>query len=279
MKLEQNHVHNLTFNGPEVTDIHEPIHKMFSNLLKFVAVDTSIKAVKDEDFAKLTDLVTLEMMNGELTDICGHAFDDLESLEMLSLASNEIKFLHPELFRNLTKLKSIDLRMNSIDFLHPELFVDLTELTSVNLGFNNLIYIDRQQFKFNYKLQMLTIIFNDLKVIDSLSFINLKLTELNLNENPCTINLVYEFDDNFLNMTEIRKFLDANCMGIGKIRDEVEARVTNSNRWFRKKSYQEKCGGDSYFMAFYYSMTGGGSGRITMVPLLVVIMAGIIKIF
>ena len=120
-------------NCADVTDVHLAAITGFLNL-----GNQNITALAAGDFAGLTALTDLWLLNNELTTLPGDVFDGLTSLQILYLSGNGLATLPGDVFDELTLLTDLRLTDNALDRLPAGVFDNLTALEVLRLDDNAL---------------------------------------------------------------------------------------------------------------------------------------------
>ena len=162
----------------------EDVAEKFPNLVEYHAKYGTLKLINERNFANLTKLKRINLMENRIESIASDAFKDLSELKQLSLSYNRIKVIDPKWFQSLTNLEFLSLYENEIKLIASDAFKDLRELEQLNLSTNKIKVVDPQWFQSLTKLKVLGLGNNTIKVVDSKNFNNLlKLTTLQLYDN------------------------------------------------------------------------------------------------
>ena len=144
----------------------------------------SITSLQAGDYAGLTGLRTLLLINSGLTSLPAGIFDDLTALETLNLSFNQLASL-PAGIDKLTALTSLNLASNRLTSLADDSLDDLTNLTELKLGNNGLTGLPDGIFDALTALKDLHLNDNSLSTLPDGLFENLTgLRELVLSGNP-----------------------------------------------------------------------------------------------
>ncbi|MGB5420430.1 leucine-rich repeat domain-containing protein, partial [Algibacter sp.] len=110
-----------------------------TNLKSLVVSNTALTGTIFNEIGDLTDLVTINLSQNNLTIIPG-SIGNLTALESADLSYNGFDSI-PATIANLTNLKTLNLRDNKLKKL-PQVMESLTSLTSLNLYYNEISEIE-----------------------------------------------------------------------------------------------------------------------------------------
>ena len=107
------------------------------NSIEELRIDEDLE-ISYEDFADLTHLKYLFLVNVDLEYIPMNVFSDLSSLVLLDLSNNEISDLTDGVFSGLYSLEELSLSRNELSDLPAGIFSNLSNLAILNLSDNEL---------------------------------------------------------------------------------------------------------------------------------------------
>jgi len=107
--------------------------------------DNNIRAIPENAFDRLSNLVDLELNGNQIPSIPHNAFFGAVNLQILQIANCAIERLEPATFSRLTFLRDLELALNRIDLLPDDIF-DLPNLEVLGLDGNNLRVLDANAF-------------------------------------------------------------------------------------------------------------------------------------
>ena len=143
------------------------------------AVPAACDEVTTEQLAEITTLTlsgTTSLQTGD--------FDGLTNLRSLDLSSGSLSELPEDIFRNLTALTDLDLSANAFSTLPPNIFADLTNLLTLDLSSNAFNTLSATIFSELTNLETLRLNGNDLMTLPTNIFAGLtNLLTLNLSSN------------------------------------------------------------------------------------------------
>ena len=93
-----------------------------------------------EDFKHAANLKIFWSINGKVTSLKGHLFDEAKNLEYIDFENGKLSSIHVLAFFGLTHLKEVSLKGNKIANLHADTFKNLGSLQVLNLlGIENCV--------------------------------------------------------------------------------------------------------------------------------------------
>ena len=125
----------------------------------------NITALAAGDFAGLTALETLFLLNNELTTLPDDVFDGLTALMVLDLFNNDLTALPDDVFAGLTSLTELYLNNSELTTLPGEVFDGLTALETLSLSNNELTTLPDGVFEPLTSLKALDLSFNELTTL------------------------------------------------------------------------------------------------------------------
>ncbi|TGZ31990.1 uncharacterized protein Kek5 [Temnothorax longispinosus] len=162
-------IQNLDLTGNRITRL---IHNAFSRV-------------------NLVNLHKLALRECGIESIHVEAFNSLKIIIEIDLSGNNIRTLHPGTFYETQRLRVLLLDQNKLRTLENSLFFNLTFLQRVMLSENRLNQIEENTFRNVPGLKTLALDGNNFSTLHLQSFESLKLTSLELRNNPwnCNCNL------------------------------------------------------------------------------------------
>ena len=124
-----------------VTDTH--LAGITGNL---VLAKKGITALKSGDFAGLSNLDRLDLIDNSLEGLPSDIFDGLASLTGLQMENNSIKSLPSDIFEDLEKLTSLHFQNNDLAELPEDVFDDVPGLATLYLTGNDLAVLPADIF-------------------------------------------------------------------------------------------------------------------------------------
>lgn len=184
------------------------------NLNTFVDIDVSYdfkRNVLKYDFhtiKKDEDLAFLEVKDHMLKYLPRNICDCYPYIVSITTENTELMEIRYENLRELESLRNLNLKANKIDALELNLFNDNPNLVHVNLQNNRLFDLDPKVFE------------------------NIKLKNLNLDENIC-IDKSYDFrKDERQNMIQD---LDEACKGFKNMKKHIDQKIQAEKELYQKK--------------------------------------------
>lgn len=164
------------------------IFKTNKKLLKLVIRNNSLSALTPAVFDGLNDLEVLDLSHNRFTStwVNGFIFARLANLIALNLAHNSLSKIDEFLFYDFKKLQILDLGYNQIDVIHEKALTNLLNLKTLNLAYNKLRSLDKGFFTSGVdgKLSELSLENNVISSISAEFFQGMtSLTDLNLSGN------------------------------------------------------------------------------------------------
>ncbi|XP_015205442.2 toll-like receptor 22 isoform X1 [Lepisosteus oculatus] len=142
--MSQLHALNLSYNQLNAVPVAV---RIITSLETLDLSYNSISELKSSDFAKMTMLKELYLVNNLIRDINGSAFQDLINLRSLRLGKNHIWMITYPMFLSLRKLVVLDLKSNQLSSLKNGTFQNLNSLKSLNLVDNQISEIEEGAFQ------------------------------------------------------------------------------------------------------------------------------------
>ncbi|XP_061684305.1 tsukushi isoform X1 [Syngnathoides biaculeatus] len=124
-------------------------------ILRYLNLDSNpIVAIKEGDFAHLTDLVYLSLSSlHQLQKIEAHSFKSLQSLQVLELSNNpKLKTLSPSVFTGMDSLQELNLSGSGVTSLPNNMLSHLPNIKSIMLGQNISCWRTQKQGQFHRQL-------------------------------------------------------------------------------------------------------------------------------
>ncbi|CAH1781175.1 unnamed protein product [Owenia fusiformis] len=172
------------FNGLEVIPFGIPTYTK-----KLLLNNNLFKFIERETFRGLPNLLELDMIRNDITDILGKAFEYLKMLEILKLSRNSFTKLHHNVFQGLGSLKELRIGYNSVPLeLEDGCFEDLRNLNDLILTYTDLQgTLNASMFKGLVSLKKLDLASTSSHTIDHAAFRHLgQLETLVLSRNNLT---------------------------------------------------------------------------------------------
>ena len=143
-----------------------------------------ITALKSGDFAGLSNVAGVDLINNALTALPEDIFQGLDAVRYVKMENNNLAALPEGLFQGLTNLQTVNLDNNDLTALPEGLFDGLSGLTSLSLPDNRVSALPEDIFDGLSNLEVLQMQGNEVaelpgEVFDGLS----SLLRLRLNEN------------------------------------------------------------------------------------------------
>ena len=175
---------NLVLANKGITALKSGDFAGLSNVEVVDLVDNSLQALPEDIFQGLTSVTALKMENNSLATLPEGIFQGLPNLYQVKLENNALTELPEDLFDGLTGLSSLGLTDNALTALPPDLFDGLASLYRLDLYGNALTALPPDVFDGLAKLELLNLHENSLGALPSEVFSDLaKLRVLNLEAN------------------------------------------------------------------------------------------------
>ncbi|KAL7015049.1 hypothetical protein ACKWTF_016261 [Chironomus riparius] len=149
--------------------------------------DNNIRAIPENAFDRLSNLVDLELNGNQIPSIPHNAFFGAVNLQILQIANCRLERLEPATFSRLTFLRDLELALNQIDLLPDDIF-DLPNLETLGLDGNNLRILDANAFGRSINsLMSIDASLNRITAFDpEMIRVNASINSINLSFNQCT---------------------------------------------------------------------------------------------
>lgn len=164
---------------PTLTHVPKELFPQFPDLRK-LEIRAQIREVVAEDFftaENRSDLTDIYLSNNELSVIKQNSFAGLYELRSLDLSSNGIHTIESRAFHDLSKLKYLNLYHNRIKALDDHLFDWQIALRGLDLSFNEIELIGNSLYTLN-SLETLILQFNKIEDVDLVRFAKLPKLKL-----------------------------------------------------------------------------------------------------
>lgn len=209
-------LNKLVISGNEIKELEQ--FAQLTNLEKLFMIDNKVEVIRKETFTNLTSLKLLTIERNEIFFIHADAFEGNENLEELNLNENLLSSLEESIFHRNVNLMEISLNHNSIEYLSPRTFSRNFKLEILRLHANKLQSIAKNFFKHNVNLRWVELGENSLQFIDSNVFKNLENLEfVDFSFNDC-------IDDSFpieMNFEHVQQLIKRNCHHLAAVYYEI----------------------------------------------------------
>lgn len=163
-------------------------------LLSLILDNNSLEFLEYGVFLHAPNLKTLSLNNNNLKIIDDGAFIGLSSLTRLDLARNRLKVITKQMFAGLENLTFLKLDYNELSVIEPGSFDPLVNLHVINLSANYLTELPVDLFANTIRLEDLYLKNNNLRVFLPELLNNLKITNLQIENNYLTPQNITEID-------------------------------------------------------------------------------------
>ena len=150
----------LDLSGQNITALAAGDFAGLTALTELYLLDNDLTTLPDDVFAGLTALEILDLFNNDLTALPDDVFAGLTALTELYLNNSELTTLPGEVFDGLTALETLSLSDNELTTLPGEVFDGLTALETLSLSHNELTTLPDGVFEPLTSLKALDMSFN-----------------------------------------------------------------------------------------------------------------------
>ena len=137
---------NVQETGEEMTALQPGDFAGLTNLQILYLIDNSLETLPEDIFEGLAALTTIHLQNNGLKELPEDIFDGLGSLSSLHLANNKLSELPEDVFDGLTEMDGLFLTQNQLSELPEDVFEGLTGLKTLYLDGNELSALPEEVF-------------------------------------------------------------------------------------------------------------------------------------
>ncbi len=175
---------NVQETGEEMTALQPGDFAGLTNLQILYLIDNSLETLPEDIFEGLAALTTIHLQNNGLKELPEDIFDGLGSLSSLHLANNKLSELPEDVFDGLTEMDGLFLTQNQLSELPEDVFEGLTGLKTLYLDGNELSALSEEVFDGLTSLRELRLNSNSLRELPAgvFALAGLRILELEAND-------------------------------------------------------------------------------------------------
>lgn len=174
----------------KIREIPEGLLNNNPELWLFRVDKNQLRTVPENLFKNQNKLVFLYLSQNKITSLAPRVFKSLVNLEKLWLAENNLTKMHAEWFEDLYNLDRLGLSYNEINDIPKNSFVNTRNMKMMWIDNNNLRTIHGDSFGSDGELKYLSVKNNKIESIDEKLFDKTQISELNMEGNICSQNVV-----------------------------------------------------------------------------------------